>query len=335
MGSSFGRLKILSLLPQIMVFMSAFLLVFLMKFLGHPEIMLPTFGALMTGAWLVKTNLWHYNKRRLILFLPLSAVIGLLLSIYFGSLNPLYVYPCLYVAFLATAAVLIFGRTQIYPCFGAAVLPILFQMTSWLYPLSVFILALVLAAGRILLERLELLPHLPEGEDSDFPKRRRERIKYYLLTSLGVIPALIFVPFMGDHFWLLPPMFVTYTTFCNQHSSFTKYPVQTWIQICIAVSVGLVLCGLENTYFASILDATGFCVVYALGAGVAVLVTMCVGRRFHLLFPPAMSFALTPFLTGFNPWIFLYVPVMCSYFIAISWLMRRHPAYSNGDLKYL
>ena len=330
------RAKCLTMLPPAMVIITAFGMVFLAQWLGHPEIMLPTLGALMTGAWLVSDNLWHYSRRHLALCPPLAAITGTILSNLVCATDTVFMYPALYVAFLLTALILIFSRTQIYPCFGAATLPILFHTTSWVYPLSVTVMALSLCAGRTLLEHTHCVEPLKGSGFSPLREKRRVRIAYYLQTSLGLLPALILVPCIGDHYLLLPPMFVTYATFCNQHSSFTQCQVKTWAQISLAIVTSSLLSLVMGFAFDTELTTTTSQALFALGAGLSVAVTALIGKKaFHKLFPPAMSFALTPFFVHFNPWLMLYVPVMCAYFIFIAWLMRNHPTYANGDLHYI
>ena len=322
-------------IPVAMVAAAAFAMVFLSDYLGHPDIMLPSLGAFMTGAWLVDTNLWHYSKRVLFLAMPLAATIGLCLSILFASRDALLIYPAVFVAFLLTAGVQIFGRTQIYPCFGAAILPILLQTTSWVYPLSVLCMAGILCAGRAILERTRIRQPLKASEFSDFPEHRRHRLLYYFELSLGLIPALAFVPFVGDHFLLIAPMFVTYATFCNHHSTFVRHPVQTWAQLSLAMAVGSGL-SFAVLYLGSSLSGTAFSAVFAVAAACAVLLTIGNSRVFfHRIFPPAMSVALTPFLIRENPWLLLYVPCMMAYFIFAAWVIRSHPAYSSRDLEYM
>ncbi len=290
----------------------------------------------MTGAWLVDSNLWHFSKRWLVISLPSAAVIGLLLSIFVASANYIYVYPCIYIAFLLTAGILILGRTQIYPCFGAAILPILFQTTSWIYPISVLCMALVLCAGRTLLEHLGARARLPKSEFSDLPEHRRERVVYYFQTSLGILPALILVLAIGDHFMLLPPMFVTYATFCNHRSAFIGHAKQTWFQLCMATLTGSLLSLAASSAFNTKLDETVSQLIFALAAALSVLITIFIGKRCKPdLFPPAMSLALTPFLIKFYPWLLLYAPCMTAYFIIIAIVMQSHPAYKNQDLKYM
>ena len=328
-------MKLLSLLPQLMVTLAAFLMVLLAKYLQHDEIMLPSLGALLTGTWLVKTNLWHYSKLKLFVSLPLAATIGLLLSLFIASASYAFVCPSIYIAFLITASILIVGRTQIYPCFGAAILPVLLQTTSWFYPLSVLIIAIVLCLGRALLERLHVLSSLSETEFSDFPKHKRERAAHYLQASFGLLPVLFLVACVSEQDMLLAPMFVTYATFCNHHSTFTNYPFQTWLQLFIAIGTGSLTCLLAQ--FAATFPplSTHAPLLSGLFAAHAIVITMLIGRAFHRLFPPAMSIALTPFLVNVHPWFFLYVPCMMAYFIFIAWIMRNHPAYKNMDLKYL
>ena len=327
----------MKILSHIMAILSAMVLIYIAYTSEHHEIILPTFGALMTGAWLVPENLWHYHRINLIVSLTLASCCGLIISILISGLDYIAVYPSLYIGFLIAACILIFGRTQIYPCFGAMALPILLRTTSWYYPLSVFCIALTLVGVQKLLEWIGAREPLDEGEFPEHRQHRRERLLYYLQTSLGLIPALILVALSGNHWFLLPPLFVTYATFCNAQSTFTKYPIQTWGQLVIASVTGNVSFWIsqyinENINLFSLWQNS---FVVSLMVGVAVLITMLVGKLFHRLFPPAVSLAITPFLVQFNIYMPACVAVTAAYLIFIAWSMRTHPAYKSMDLKYL
>lgn len=318
-------------LPPCFVILGATAMVGIAHASHHLELMLPSFGALMTGTWLVDENLWHYSKRTLLLCVPSAATIGTLIAALGASYSYTIVYPSLYLAFLATASLLILTRSQIYPCFGAAALPILFRTTSPAYPLSILTLTLLLILGRTCLEHAHLRSPLPH---SKFPQSRRKRALYYLQISLGLIPALLFAAIADNHFLILPPLFVTYASFCNAHASFTQYPLQTWLQILLAITVGMLFCTLaQSLSFNASLPAEPL--LAAIAAALTVSTMLFIGKCFHRLFPPAMSFALTPFLIGSLPLLVLFVACMTAYFIAIAHLMRKHPAYQNEDLHYL
>lgn len=329
-----NRLRVLKKLPGMVSVLATMMLIYVAYVSERNEIILPTFGALCTGAWIVPENLWHYHKINLIVSLPLAATVGLLISLLIGNMEYIAVYPSLYVGFLAAACILIFGRTQIYPCFGAMTLPILLRTTSWLYPLSVFLIAVTLVIVQRLLEMAGARAPLTQGEFPEHRQHRRERFIYYIQTSLGLIPALVLVAWSENHWFLLPPLFVTYATFCNAKSAFVRYPVQTWGQLILAAGLGnfaFWLALLANQYVASYFAP----VIVAAMAGGAVFITIGLGRVFHRLFPPAVSLVITPFLIQFHPLLPLYVAVTSAYLILAAWAMRTHPAYRGKDLRYL
>ena len=325
------------ILPNLLAILAAMVLIFIAYAADKHEIILPTFGALMTGAWLVPNNLWHYHKFNLIVCLTLSSCVGLIISILISGLDYIAVYPCLYLGFLIAACILIFGRNQIYPCFGAMTLPILFRTTSWFYPLSVFCIALTLIGVQKLLECTGARQPMDNGEFPEHHQHRRERIIYYLQTSLGLVPALILVALSGNHWFFLPPLFVTNATFCNKHSTFTHYPIQTWAQLVIASVTGNLAFYIAVKIYTiyDMLQPMHYNLIVSLMVGVAVCMTMIVGKLFHRLFPPAMSLAITPFLVQFNLYMPACVAVTSAYLIFIAWSMRTHPAYKGRDLSYL
>ena len=324
-------------LPLLLITVGAMVMVWVAQLTGHIEIVMPTYGALMTGAWLFEDNLWHYRRMNLLMSLTLAAALGLEISVLAQHLGGWWTYPAIYVGFLLTAWILVIGRTQIYPCFGAAMLPVIMGTTSWLYPISVCVLASVLLGIQWALEKGRLRAPLNAGEFSDLPEQRKDRALYYFKISTGLVPLLVLIPvctrlgFSDCHLLLQAPLFVTYTTFCNARSTFVRYPVQTWIQLAAAALFGTLA---QFAADSVVTAAVGRICATTLGVGLSVAATLFCGRFFIKRFPPAISMAITPFLVP-DRLLPLFVAVSAAYLIFISWVFRRHPAYESMDLKYL
>ena len=329
----------------IFIVTGAMLMLFVARMIGHTDIIMPTFGALMTGGWLIQDNLWHYHRFNLFLSMALAACIGLSLAILSQQIGEWFSYIGILIGFQMVAAILVIGRTQIYPCFGAFSLPLIFQTTSWWYPVSVATLAGFMLLVQWCLEKSGIRHPLDEGEFPNLPEHRKDRMQFYLRVSTGLIPILVIIPVMqhlGDinvHLLLQAPLFVTYTTFCNEHSTFIRFPKQTWAQLVMASAIGMAFCWLSS-YFAAFLSdivATPICV----GCSVA-LTLFLAGRIFVKRFPPAISMAITPFLaTSLMTSVVqvvlfpLFIAVAAAYCIFMAWVFRRHPKYENMDLHYL
>ena len=322
------------------IVLGASLVVLVSGLSGHREVIMPTFGALMTGGWMIQDNLWHYHRLNLLISLSIAAVIGLIISKLVAGFGEWVAFPGLYLGFMLVAIILVIGRTQIYPCFGAMSLPIIIHTTSWIYPLSVFCMGVVIICVQYIFEKTGVRKPLDDGEFPDLPLHRRERALYYLRVSMGLIPILAviiishFAFHLDIHLVLQAPLFVTYATFCNGHSAFIRYPVQTWFQLVLAALVGTgALFAGGFLYQQNILNMD-FSYLHAIEVGFAVMCMLCLSRFFHRIFPPAISLAITPFLIQ-HPLLPLYVALGAGYFILVAWGLRRHPAYENKDLRYL
>ena len=322
------------------IVLGASLVVLISGLIGHREVIMPTFGALMTGGWMIQDNLWHYHRLNLLVSLSIAAVVGLIISKMVAGFGEWIAFPGLYLGFMLVAAILVIGRTQVYPCFGAMSLPIIIHTTSWIYPLSVFLMGVVIISVQYIFEKTGIRKPLDEGEFPDLPLHRRERALYYLRVSMGLIPILAviivshFVFHLDVQMVLQAPLFVTYATFCNGHSAFIRYPVQTWFQLVLAALVGTGALFVGGFLYQQNLLNMDFPYLHAIEVGFAVLCMLCLSRFFHRIFPPAISLAITPFLIQ-HPLLPLYVAIGAGYFILIAWALRRHPAYENKDLRYL
>ena len=327
-------------IPILLVGLFAAIMVFVSGITGRYDVVLPTFGALMTGGWLIQDNLWHYHRCNLLVSVTLASVVGLLISKLALNFGEWAAFSGIYLGFMLVAGILIAGRTQIYPCFGAMALPIIMKTTSWIYPVSVLVLGCIIVIVQFCLEKSGIRRPLDEGEFPDLPEHRRERALYYLRVSMGLVPVFAVILILKQFFYidvhlvLQAPLFVTYATFCNEHSAFVRHPVQTWFQIILAVSLGAVAFLVSRMLNGMHFSFVGIQCMHAILAGIAVLCMLGLGHFFHKRFPPAISLAITPFLVE-HPLLPLYVAVGAGYFIFIAWALRRHPSYESKDLRYL
>ncbi|HEY2695657.1 MAG TPA: hypothetical protein VGJ45_09330 [Pseudonocardiaceae bacterium] len=109
---------------------------------GQRAVLFPEGIALVFGAWVMRRADWSESRLRLVLALVLCATCGLAAANL--APNRLLAELC---ALAAAGVVLFLLPARVGPALSAAVLPTVFQIHSWLYPLSVLVIAMVVAAG--------------------------------------------------------------------------------------------------------------------------------------------------------------------------------------------
>ncbi|HEY3748060.1 MAG TPA: hypothetical protein VGL80_02580 [Pseudonocardiaceae bacterium] len=114
---------------------------------GLRAVLFPEGIALVFGAWVMRRADWCESRLRLLFASVLCGTCGLVAT----NLTPnrLVAELC---ALGAAGVVLFLLPARVGPALSAAVLPAVFQIHSWFYPLSVLVIAVVVAAGLRVIE---------------------------------------------------------------------------------------------------------------------------------------------------------------------------------------
>ena len=104
----------------------------LSEYLHEPEIIFPEIAALTAGALAAPAQTWKVNKRQMTGYIAICAIIGVCIVRYleighWGQMT---------VAFAAGQLIFLCSKTTFAPMISAAVLPVLLQTESWIYPIS-------------------------------------------------------------------------------------------------------------------------------------------------------------------------------------------------------
>ena len=106
---------------------------------GQREILFPEIAALSFGYLLAPSRAWMVNKKRMLLLMTSCAVVGYLYSVFL----PLPYWARIAVAFATTQAVYLYSGTSLAPLVSAIVLPVVLRTDSLVYPVSAFVLTLL------------------------------------------------------------------------------------------------------------------------------------------------------------------------------------------------
>lgn len=266
------------------------------------EIVFPEAAALCVGLWLMPKAVWNIRGWQIPLYLTAAAFIGLALNLWLPA--------CFEIRF-AFAFVLVMGllrlvRCNMYPTVSAAMLPVLINTSSWLYPVCVLLISTLLALGRGWLRQEERPEYHPFGGG-----------QLALLTVAVCLPLVVThcAPIPTMRFLAVPPLVVTMIEFANRRSGFRERPWTIWGLIVAAATLGT-LTGL--------LFHHRWGLPMAVGTFVTVPLMLLLFRRFKP-FAPALAIAIVPALLPCEalPWFPLLAALGGGWFILAGMVLAK------------
>lgn len=284
---------------------------------GQHEIVFPEAGALCVGLWLMPKAVWNVRGRQIPLLLTGAALIGWGINL----LLPVGFEIRFLLAFCAVVLMLRTVRCNMYPVVSAAMLPVLIDTTSWVYPVSVVVISILLAVGHRWMPQTERVEYCPYGL----------RHWFWLAAAVALFVAIGFAARMllpgawgaRVHYCMVPPLVVTMIEFSNRRSGFRKRPWTVWGLIVAAAAVGTA---------AELWLHRAAGMPTAVGVAVAAVVVLLLFRRYKP-FAPAMAITLVPLLLpdGVLPWFPLFAALGAAYFIAAGILTAPANGFAHKD----
>lgn len=268
----------------------ALVMVFTAELSGESEIIFPEICALTIGAWVSEQQPWMTNKRRIFFLMSAAALFGVIITRYVHL--PLFFQVCLCFGF--TGFILTLCKTNFVPIISACILPVYLGTKSWIYPISVTVMALIIIFAQWLMEKYHYRPvnnFVPCEFDIKFQIKKWSK----LLTVFGLI-ALI--PFKTHQiYFLAPPLIVMFTELSNPQSPARKKPHYIVGLMTFAAFMGCFLRYLLNIYLGLplYLCTALACVIlffaldktkiYFPPAGAILLIPMILDQKILLIFP--------------------------------------------------
>lgn len=262
----------------------AFLMVLVAEISGENEIIFPEICALTIGAWISEQQPWMTNKRRIFLLMTAAAVFGVLVVRYLPI--PMIFQVCACFGF--TGFILTISKTNFVPIISACILPVYLRTESWIYPISVSIMAGIIIFVQWLMEKYHFRP-INSFSPCEFDIKI-QIIKWTKLLAVFGIIALI--PFKTDHiYFLAPPLIVMYTELSNPKSPARKRPHYIVGLMSFAALTGCVIKLFLNIYLG---------IPLFICTAAACIVLFIAINRLKLFFPPAGAILLIPMILDKN-----------------------------------
>lgn len=297
------------------------LMVGVSEWLQEKEILFPEMAALTIGMWIVDKRVWRVRRWHLLALMTMGACVGVLIVCY--SVLPLVLNIAL--AFLCAAVCLVFARASLFPLISACVLPVLLGTDSWVYPLSVFVMCLVVIVVQKLMEKGGL-----RGKVVYEPVSRnlKKEVLRWASLLLSVLAVSFLAVYSSCSYLIIPPLLVSFVEFTNSTAGFRNRPLLTVLLLVFGALVGVIFQLLGHCYLG--LPET----IVALGIFI-VLFTLF--EWLGKFFAPVGALALIPMLLPSETLIWLPLQVMAGacLFIAIGLVFfQQCYKWSRAQLMY-
>ncbi len=279
----------------------AFLMVFVAEVSKQTEIIFPEICALIIGAWISEQQPWNTNKRRIFILMSVAAAFGVITVRYIHFPMILQVCSC----FAFTGFILTLFKTNFVPIISACILPVYLQTKSWIYPVSVAVMALVIIFAQWLMEKSHMRPvnkFIPCEINIKF-----ETIKW--LKLLFVFSLIAIIPFEAHQiYFLAPPLIVMFTELSNPDSPAREKPYHIIGLMTFGAFIGCAIRLILNVY----LNVHLF-----ICTALACLILFITLDKLKIYFPPAGAILLIPMildktlLSNFPLEVFVGAAVLC------------------------
>ncbi|WP_372752876.1 hypothetical protein [Labilibaculum sp.] len=282
------------------------LMVGVSDWLGEKEIIFPEIAALILGLWIIDKKVWIISRPMVVLLMTVSALFGILLVRY----SPMPLFVNLAISFIFTSLCLFFSRTNLIPIISASMLPVLLATHSWIYPLSVFSMSLVLVGVQWIFEQIGWRKYVNVSSKKSLC---RHTLVHWLKLLVGFLFIAAIPVYIGKMYFIVPPLVVTFVEFASSAAGFRKRPVQIFFLLVVSASLGALfqyvlhgVLGFSEVYTVLLLFACLFLFIELLGEAFA---PACAIALIPMIIPP-QNVALYPLQVAGGAAIFLLVAMV-------------------------
>jgi hypothetical protein len=229
----------------------------------------PEGSALAVGVWVLMWRDWHTPRWHLVVVPVLCAVTGIAIE-----RSALAFVPAALIVLTVEMGILVGARSRLAPALSAGLLPVVFGVSSWLYPVAVFAVGVVIAAfaPRATGDSARRHGSFPLGE----------LLPFWCVAAgwLALVGAVLPV----THAAAAPPLIVSTLEWFLGGANSRRRAARRWLLIVGAALMGATMAWAISTDWP--------------GGLVAVAVVMVVARAAGDLHPPLLAIALVPQVGG-------------------------------------
>ena len=201
------------------------------EWLGEKEIIFPEIAALILGLWIIDKKVWTISRPMVVLLMTVNALFGIFLVRY----SPFPMLANIAISFIFTSLCLFFSRTNLFPIISASMLPVVLGTHSWVYPLSVFSMSLILVCVQWFFEKKGLRKFVNLNSNKS---PYRHSLWHWLKLLVGLLFIAVIPVYTGKMYFIVPPLVVTFVEFASSSAGFRNRPVQIFFVLVVSATLG-------------------------------------------------------------------------------------------------
>ena len=227
----FKKMNKLKLIRYLLGLIMIGLMVGVSEWLGEKEVIFPEVAALILGLWVIDKKVWTISRPMVVVLMTVSALFGLLLVRY----SPFPMLANIAISFIFTSLCLFFSRTSLIPIISASMLPVLLSTHSWIYPLSVFSMSLILVCVQWVFEKKGLRQFVSTNSNKS---PYRHSLGHWSKLLVGMLFIAVIPVYTGNMYFIVPPLVVTFVEFSSSSAGFRNRPVQIFFVLVVSAILG-------------------------------------------------------------------------------------------------
>lgn len=221
-----------------------------------------------------------------------------------------------------TGLILKLSKTTLVPIISACILPIVLRTETWVYPISVFILTILIVSIKYFIEDYEVSEEVREEFKEEIAKlernnslRKKEFIRLFkIFITVGILTY--FSVKFNITLLIAPPLIVAFIELTNEHCKFRQRSKSLLFLFIVVAILGFIFRIGFNEYLGLPL---WLCTIFLL-----ISLFICL-EIFNMYFPPVAAIAVLPMLLTSKQVMFypFQIAIGCFIFITIAMIFFR------------
>ncbi|EOT2966261.1 TPA: hypothetical protein ACOTHO_000637 [Clostridium perfringens] len=284
---------------------------------GEREIIFPEVAALVVGSWVLEKQPWKVSKVGLVGLMTLCSIVGVFIVRYVNLGLTMEVL----IGLVFTGLILKLSKTTLVPIISACILPIVLRTETWVYPISVFILTILIVSIKYFIEdygvsevREEFKEEIAKLERNT-SLRKKEFIRLFkIFITVGILTY--FSVKFNITLLIAPPLIVAFIELTNEHCKFRQRSKSLLFLFIVVAILGFIFRIGFNEYLGLPL---WLCTIFLL-----ISLFICL-EIFNMYFPPVAAIAVLPMLLTSKQVMFypFQIAIGCFIFITIAMIFFR------------
>ena len=276
---------------------------------GEREIIFPEVAALVVGSWVLEKQPWKVSKLGLVGLMTLCSIVGVLIVRYVNLELTMEVL----IGLVFTGLILKLSKTTLVPIISACILPIVLRTETWVYPISVFILTILIVSIKYFIEdygvsevREEFKEEIAKLERNT-SLRKKEFIRLFkIFITVGILTY--FSVKFNITLLIAPPLIVAFIELTNEHCKFRQRSKSLLFLFIVVAILGFIFRIGFNEYLGLPL---WLCTIFLL-----ISLFICL-EIFNMYFPPVAAISKQVMFYPFQ------IAIGCFIFITIAMIFFR------------